>query len=324
MKIFKILFLYSFVLLFSACEKISILTTDKQTQLNSLDKTLFPLLLTSFMWNSDFTKGKESFSTDQVYGKSFEWVRFRSAIGANNGDASDFCLGVKNTGNGLSLHLVLIKSGHTCDSEQNTILQVVHDLKRVLWSWPQNPTHKKINQIQLDFEWIEQQQWKKVSFSYDLPHFPINQKEISWGRTWRNQQPIMDLDYINPTSIVFLRKTKDVFNTIKLQTIPHTDHLNWQKAQICFAVDDQCQPIISEQCHLCEKGYFTLYNTHCKTHGTSYCGEIRCGQRGQPACYLGQHHIKQDDFKGCSPFTEEWFCHQGLEIKCSKEGAVCY
>ncbi len=316
--------IFIFIVLSLSCEKLLLKIQDKQKEIQTFDQFLFPYILTSFMWHSDYMHGQDFLSTDQVYGKSFEWIRFRSAISGEFGQASDFCLGVKNTGQDLNLSLVHILPGQTCDHENNKIIFTVTKLKRALWHWPTETTSKKMLNAKLEFEWIENSQWKKFSIQFDLPHYPINHQNLAWGKTWRNQKPYSALESINPSPIFFIKDSSQNLMSVKILKIPHTNADQWQSAQVCFAVDDECHPVIAEQCSRCEKGYFTLYNTKCSTHGTTYCGEIRCGQRGQPACYQGKHHIKQDDFKGCSPFTEEWFCHQGLEIKCTSNGAVCY
>jgi hypothetical protein len=318
--------IFFIIMLFSSCKENAFFQlTDKNQELEKFDQVLFPYILSSYMWHSDFIQGFENITTDQVLGRTFEWIRFRSSIGKKIGEFNDFCLGVKNLGNDLNLLLLQIKPGHTCDNEENSILYSLNHIKRAIWSWPAvTSSPQKMKTMKLTFEWIEKGQWQSKEFSYDLPHYPINHSVLSWGKTWRNQKPYNDLESVLPTSILYLQDKNLQSQSIKMSLIPHTNYENWKDAKICFAVDDTCQPIIMEQCFLCEKGTFTLYNTKCKTHGTTFCGEIRCGQRGQPACFLGQHHIKQDDFKGCSPFTEEWFCHNGLEIKCTKEGAVCY
>ena len=305
-----------------SCEKLTFLKGDKTEELKKIDEILFPYLLTSFMWNTP------SLSTDEMDQASFEWVRFRSALGEKFSDAADFCFGVKQVDQRIELSLLQIQEGQTCAGESNKVLFSVKDLKRVMWRWPTPAELKTKKEVQLDFEWIENTQgnpqWKKISFKYELPYYPINQQNLSWGKTWRNQKPYLKFDWVNPKNSIFIKTTNAKIAKVAMSRIPHQNSVNWQKAQVCFAIDDNCQPLIAEQCHLCEHAHFTLYNTKCKTHGTTYCGEIQCGHRSQPACYLGQHHIKQDDFKGCSPFTEEWFCHQGLEIKCTKEGPICY
>lgn len=325
----KIFFILLLVILPSCKFTSTVGDSNKLKDLEKLDSVIFQYLLTSYMWHSPLHQVNLTLSTDELSGQSFEWVRFRSAIGNQIGHAVDYCFGIKNHDQNISFSVVEIGMGQTCDGEANKTLAVVSQLKRVIWHWPKNNEHNenkenKYPQLQLDFEWIENAQWKKTSFTYDLPHYPLNHKIISWGKTWRNQNPVKKLALINPQLVFFLKSTEQNFSQIKLTKISHAQSSDWQNAQVCFAVDDECNPIMLEQCHLCEKGYFTLYNSKCKTHGTTYCGEIHCGQKGQPACYLGQHHIKQDDFKGCSPFTEEWFCQQGLEIKCTKAGAICY
>lgn len=322
-KFLYILFLFLFLV---SCEKLTLLQTQTKDDLKLFDEVLFPYLLTSFMWHIPSSTNNNSpyATTDEMNGASIEWIRFRSAMGKNSGDAIDFCLAVKHLEQRIELSLIQIPFGQVCDNEKNIILYKIKNLKRVLWHWPKSEQLKTKKSGVLEFEWIEDAKWYKQSFEYDLPYFPINHQHLSWGKTWRNQKPFSHLEWINPSNSIFIKLTDSNFNMVKLTKIPHQISKDWQKAQVCFAVNDQCQPTMLEQCHLCEKSYFTLYNTKCSSHGTSYCGEIECGKKNQPACYLGQHHVKQDDFKGCGPFTEEWFCHAGLEIKCTKDGAVCY
>lgn len=124
------------------------LKEDKTAELTNIDKVLFPYLLTSYMWNVP------SLSTDEMDQASFEWVRFRSAIGEKFSDAADFCFAVKSVEQKIELSLLQISAGQTCAGESNQVLFTVKDLKRVIWHW------KSKNQIQLDFEWIEKTKWK--------------------------------------------------------------------------------------------------------------------------------------------------------------------
>lgn len=315
----KIILIISLFFQICSCERLSLRDKSVTEELSKFDEVLFPYLLTSYMWHIP------ALSTDEMDDSSFEWLRFRSAVGEKFSEATDYCIGIKKSEQKIEIQFLKVHLGQTCAGEGNQILSSVKNLKRAIWNWPKNLRADVDKSIQIDFEWIENNQWKKLNLKYDLPYFPINHESISWGKTWRNQKPFKELDWVNPTSSIFLKSKSNILvNKVVLANIAHTDPPDWQKARVCFAVDDQCQPLMAEMCHLCEKSFFTLYNTKCKTQGTSYCGEINCGQRNQPACYLGQHHIKQDDFKGCSPFTEEWYCHQGLEIKCGKDGPVCY
>lgn len=295
--------------------------TDMSKQLQQFDESLFPLLVTSYMWhkqNDDWSHTNE-WSTDHVIGKKFEWIRFRSSIGETNAASADFCLGLAGQETNISMSLVHIKSGRSCDDSQNEVFAILRDIKRAILKFPKTNNEK----LSLEIQWTDSGKWLSKFFHYSVPHFAFNHSSLTWGKTWRNQIPIKDNLNINPEYFLQIKTEAASLSPVKFHLIPHVTSDNWKKAQPCFAVDDNCRPTMSEQCYLCEKGTFTLFNTKCSQRGTTYCGEIHCGTLNQPACYLGHEHIKQADFKDCGPFTEQWYCQDGLEVNCLEGVAIC-
>ena len=203
MKIFLFIKIFCIFYLLSNCSPSIFDESNIDKELTNFDKILFPYLLSSYMCHSEFFNEYQETSTDQVYEKTFEWIRFRSAVGANIGEANDFCFGVKNAGNDLNLLFLHIKPGETCDSENNKVLFSLNKIKRAIWTWPKNESQKNFT-LKISVEWIEKGQWKKNDLFFDLPHYPKNHTSIFWGKTWRNQKPFKELENMLPLHIFFI------------------------------------------------------------------------------------------------------------------------
>ena len=76
---------------------------------------------------------------------------------------------------------------------------------------------------------------------------------------------------------------------------PRNKNIFLSDGDICFEVDDQCNSVLENNCHLCPNGSFDFVASSCSRLYKKKCGENNCGIKGGPACIRG--------FKTCLLYT---------------------
>ncbi len=90
---------------------------------------------------------------------------------------------------------------------------------------------------------------------------------------------------------------------------------------LCLEVNDDCEINSPSQCHRCENGWYEIPNG-C-AHGPKYCGQLKCGDKNQPACRRGMKWQKSNDDFDCRSNSSFAYCSKGLSIQCEGRKAFC-
>lgn len=112
-----------------------------------------------------------------------------------------------------------------------------------------------------------------------------------------------------------------VFSPIKAPLImaEKDGSLEGKRRQICHEVSPQCQTLKEFNCDNCAHGWYEVAHPGCPQGGTKYCGQSRCGERGEPACFRGEYFVKEKPLKFCVTENPLALCQEGLMATC-REG----
>lgn len=102
---------------------------------------------------------------------------------------------------------------------------------------------------------------------------------------------------------------------------PFWDSQSWR----CKKVNDKCEVVGQDNCHLCPTSTYTVLRSKCTTDQDRYCGKDLCGLKNYPACI--RHLFAGNEFfrTGCFQKTDIGLCSRGLVTICDKDkNVICY
>lgn len=122
-------------------------------------------------------------------------------------------------------------------------------------------------------------------------------------------------------SLPFLRlASSDENSSQKLGNI-NDSFLNGS-AKRCHTVNESCETVGENLCHLCRFGWYEVVDYACPQGGSKFCGQSRCGEKGQPACPAGYlvHEISPAEV--CVDDSESGFCQGELRPICNEQNIL--
>ena len=94
-------------------------------------------------------------------------------------------------------------------------------------------------------------------------------------------------------------------------------------AKTCHRVDRNCNDTLENTCHLCRYGYFEVIDHPCPQGGSKFCGQDRCGEKGQPACILGLSRLHATFRRQpCQDYSPAGSCLSELQSSCDENGIL--
>jgi len=90
----------------------------------------------------------------------------------------------------------------------------------------------------------------------------------------------------------------------------------------CHRVNEQCETIGEYSCDRCRYGWYEVVPTKCQQTGDKFCGTLKCGGKGEPACYRGYAYSNQKIRFGCYKGNPAGFCLKGLSAMCDAKGIL--
>lgn len=98
--------------------------------------------------------------------------------------------------------------------------------------------------------------------------------------------------------------------------------LELKDGSICHEVNDECEEKGASTCSQCENGFYEIPNGCMK--GPKYCGSIKCGLKGNPACRRGYKFQREDiETFDCRVNSNFAYCAEGLSVFCEGKRAYC-
>lgn len=117
-----------------------------------------------------------------------------------------------------------------------------------------------------------------------------------------------------------LRVYKNKFTQLQQYPKLGSLELSYQhkKAIFCHRFDEQCNETKAFDCDSCLGGWSEVVSHRCDAGKTTkICGRDRCGEKGEPACPRGIHHmIDEESF--CFEGSRAGFCQDGLVTSCDE------
>lgn len=99
-------------------------------------------------------------------------------------------------------------------------------------------------------------------------------------------------------------------------------HSELKDGSICHEVSDECEEKSPSICSQCENGFYEVPNGCMK--GPKYCGNIKCGTKGNPACRRGYKFQREEtEVFDCRMNSSFAYCAEGLSIFCEGKRAYC-
>ena len=89
---------------------------------------------------------------------------------------------------------------------------------------------------------------------------------------------------------------------------------NLPDGEICHQVNEKCEDLIANRCHLCAGAWSEVTGDGCIRENTKICGNLECGNKGQVACVRGSLWAGKEEV--CEDNSPSGFCAEGLSILC--------
>lgn len=150
-------------------------------------------------------------------------------------------------------------------------------------------------------------------------------KNYQYEFTFAHYKPMKNFSYAAPVqpsgSLPFLHIASLEENTNqKLGSI--NDNFASGTAKKCHTVNENCETVGENLCHLCRYGWYEVVDYACPQGGSKFCGQSRCGEKGQPACPAGYlvHEIAPSEV--CVDDSEAGFCQGELRPICNDQNVL--
>ncbi len=102
-----------------------------------------------------------------------------------------------------------------------------------------------------------------------------------------------------------------------------SDNYKNGSAKICHQVDNRCNDVKENTCHLCRYGHFEVIDYNCPQGGSKFCGENHCGGEGEPTCPLGLANVHEKFQRmPCQQYSPVGYCLPGLHQFCDKNNVL--
>lgn len=90
---------------------------------------------------------------------------------------------------------------------------------------------------------------------------------------------------------------------------------------LCHDVNEDCEIKSPSKCTQCRQGWYEVPNG-CSV-GPKYCGILKCGLKGQPACRRGVEWQRSEQLFDCRTNSSFAYCAAGLTVVCEGKKAFC-
>lgn len=151
------------------------------------------------------------------------------------------------------------------------------------------------------------------------------QKNYQYDFYFTHFKPLKSFSYAAPLqpagSLPFLRVgTLENSTSQKIGSI--NDNFANGTAKKCHTVNENCETVGENLCHLCRYGWYEVVDYACPQGGSKFCGQSRCGEKGQPACPAGYlvHEIAPNEV--CVDDSEAGFCQGELRPICNDQNIL--
>lgn len=86
----------------------------------------------------------------------------------------------------------------------------------------------------------------------------------------------------------------------------------------CYQVDKECKVVKEFNCGECERGWYSIVDHACPGGGSKLCGPSLCGGKNQPACPRGESYSSLENDSLCYRGSVAGICQKGLETYCDE------
>lgn len=93
-------------------------------------------------------------------------------------------------------------------------------------------------------------------------------------------------------------------------------------AKRCLQVSENCDVIGENLCNFCRFGSYEVVDYACPQGGSRFCGENRCGEKGEPACPTGKKVFGIEGNSLCFDDSEAGFCQGELRPVCNEDNVL--
>lgn len=100
------------------------------------------------------------------------------------------------------------------------------------------------------------------------------------------------------------------------------DAYSKKNAKRCFQVNENCETVGENLCEFCRYGWFEVVDYACPQGGSRFCGENKCGEKGEPACPSGKKVFSLEGVNLCFDDSEAGFCQGDLRPVCNEENIL--
>jgi hypothetical protein len=90
---------------------------------------------------------------------------------------------------------------------------------------------------------------------------------------------------------------------------------------LCHDVNEDCEVVKTSICNRCEYGWYEVPNG-CP-QGPKYCGNHKCGGKGEPACRRGGKWQRKTEEFDCRVNSSFAYCSKGHKVRCEGQKAFC-
>ncbi len=137
--------------------------------------------------------------------------------------------------------------------------------------------------------------------------------EARMTKDWNRPEPkplLSSADYKSP-AIIALAPSPET----RTRLIPLKDSV------LCHDVGSDCMEKSASICGDCESGWHEVPNG-CAS-GPKFCGNIKCGAKGMPACRRGSVWQRKEIPRDCRINSSFAWCSPGLSVNCEGDRAYC-
>lgn len=101
-----------------------------------------------------------------------------------------------------------------------------------------------------------------------------------------------------------------------------TDSYAKKTAKRCLKINESCETVGENLCDLCRYGWYEVVDYACPQGGSRFCGENKCGEKGEPACPSGKKVFGIEGVSLCFDDSEAGFCEGDLRPVCNEENIL--
>jgi hypothetical protein len=120
------------------------------------------------------------------------------------------------------------------------------------------------------------------------------------------------------SNFLFLGEFREAKRTKTRSRGNYEDSFFLKKEQACHLVDDDCKEKLAYSCDSCRFGWYEVVGPGCKETLNKYCGQDRCGEKGEPACPRGRLWKTGLSEAKCLTGSEIGYCQPGLSTFCNE------